>query len=40
MTAQPDTEPMRRALEAALAGPAADPNPRVGAVVLDAAGDL
>jgi diaminohydroxyphosphoribosylaminopyrimidine deaminase/5-amino-6-(5-phosphoribosylamino)uracil reductase len=33
-----DTETMRCALRAALAGPAADPNPRVGAVVLDREG--
>lgn len=38
MSTQPDTAPMYAALAAALAGPAADPNPRVGAVVLDAAG--
>lgn len=40
MTSTVDREPMRRALRAALAGPAADPNPRVGAVVLDAAGEI
>jgi diaminohydroxyphosphoribosylaminopyrimidine deaminase/5-amino-6-(5-phosphoribosylamino)uracil reductase len=31
---------MRRALERALRGPAVDPNPRVGCVVLDADGDV
>ncbi|KNX37297.1 bifunctional diaminohydroxyphosphoribosylaminopyrimidine deaminase/5-amino-6-(5-phosphoribosylamino)uracil reductase RibD [Luteipulveratus halotolerans] len=31
---------LRRAVELAAHGPAADPNPRVGAVVLDAAGEL
>lgn len=40
MTSTVDREPMRRALRAALAGPAADPNPRVGAVVLDAVGEV
>lgn len=33
-------EAMRRALEAARLGPAADPNPRVGAVVLDRGGTV
>ncbi len=40
MTSTVDRVQMRRALHAALAGPAADPNPRVGAVVLDAAGEV
>lgn len=40
MTSTVDREPMRRALRAALRGPAADPNPRVGALVLDAAGEV
>lgn len=33
-----DRESMRRALELAVLGPPADPNPRVGAVIIDAAG--
>lgn len=40
MSSTVDRAPMRRALRAALAGPAADPNPRVGAVLLDAAGQV
>src|SRR6476659_10207659 len=36
----PYAAPMRRALELAARGPVADPNPRVGAVVLDAAGEV
>ena len=35
-----DVALMRRALELAARGPVADPNPRVGAVVLDAAGEV
>ena len=37
---QSDAAWLRRAVELAARGPAADPNPRVGAVVLDAAGAL
>jgi len=37
---QRDVALMRRALELAARGPVADPNPRVGAVVLDAAGTV
>lgn len=35
-----DAAMLRRAVQAALRGPEADPNPRVGAVVLDAAGHV
>jgi diaminohydroxyphosphoribosylaminopyrimidine deaminase / 5-amino-6-(5-phosphoribosylamino)uracil reductase len=35
-----DLAPMRRALELAARGPVADPNPRVGAVILDEAGEV
>lgn len=40
MSSTVDRAPMQRALRAALAGPAGDPNPRVGAVVLDASGQV
>ncbi|GAA2104421.1 bifunctional diaminohydroxyphosphoribosylaminopyrimidine deaminase/5-amino-6-(5-phosphoribosylamino)uracil reductase RibD [Microlunatus panaciterrae] len=36
----PDQRWMRRALKLAALGPLGDPNPRVGAVIVDAAGDL